>query len=116
MKRTVKCAKLYGIGDLRYEDAAFPECGGDEVIVQVKSCGICGSDLGRVYVKGTYTFPTVIGHEFSGRVVVDPLEGLQTKMYAYFRFCPALSVKAAKTATMPPAKITIITVQGAMAE
>lgn len=46
MKRTVKCAKLYGIGDLRYEDAAFPECGGDEVIVQVKSCGICGSDLG----------------------------------------------------------------------
>ena len=65
MKRTVKCAKLYGIGDLRYEEAPFPECGGDEVIVQVKSCGICGSDLGRVYVKGTYTFPTVIGHEFS---------------------------------------------------
>ena len=53
MNKTVKCAKLYGIGDLRYEEAPFPECGGDEVIVKVMSCGICGSDLGRVYVKGT---------------------------------------------------------------
>ena len=73
MNKTVKCAKLYGIGDLQYEEAPFPECGVDEVIVKVMSCGICGSDLGRVYVKGTYTFPTVIGHEFSGRVVFDPL-------------------------------------------
>ena len=31
-------------------------------------CGVCGSDIPRTFVKGTYHFPTVIGHEFSGTV------------------------------------------------
>lgn len=52
--------------------------------MQVKSCGICGSDLGRAYAKGTYTFPTVIGHEFSGRVVFDPLERLTNENVCVF--------------------------------
>ena len=96
MNKTVKCAKLYGIGDLRYEEAPFPECGGDEVIVKVMSCGICGSDLGRVYVKGTYTFPTVIGHEFSGRVVFDPL-GLMTNGGAcVFPLLPCFKCKSCR--------------------
>lgn len=94
MNKTVKCAKLYGIGDLRYEEAPFPECGVDEVIVKVKSCGICGSDLGRVYVKGTYTFPTVIGHEFSGRVVFDPLGLMTNENVCVFPLLPCFKCKS----------------------
>ena len=69
VKPSIKCARLYGIGDLRYDNTDYPVCGEGEVIVQVKNCGICGSDIGRVYVKGTYHFPTIIGHEFAGKVV-----------------------------------------------
>jgi L-iditol 2-dehydrogenase len=56
----MKCANLHGINDLRYEDIPKPECKDDQVLVQVKNCGICGSDIPRVYSKGTYYFPTVI--------------------------------------------------------
>ena len=31
--------------------------------------GICGSDIPRVFTKGTYHFPTIIGHEFAGEIV-----------------------------------------------
>ena len=72
----MKCANLHGINDLRYEDIPKPECKDDQVLVQVKNCGICGSDIPRVYSKGTYYFPTVIGHEFSGKVVFVPQKEL----------------------------------------
>jgi L-iditol 2-dehydrogenase len=49
------------------------------VLVRVAFCGICGSDIPRVFVKGTYHFPTVIGHEFSGTVAAcgPDVEGFQ---------------------------------------
>lgn len=49
--KTMMCANLHGIRDLRYEEIAMPECAQDEVLVRVKSCGICGSDIGRVYTN-----------------------------------------------------------------
>ena len=56
---------------MRYEDVAMPEICDDEVLVKIKYCGICGSDIGRVFKNGTYHFPTIPGHEFSGQVVED---------------------------------------------
>ena len=56
---------LHGVGDLRYEAVPRPVPQADEVLLQVKAVGICGSDIPRVFTKGTYHFPTVIGHEFS---------------------------------------------------
>jgi L-iditol 2-dehydrogenase len=46
-------------------------------LVRVDACGVCGSDIPRVFEKGTYRFPTIPGHEFSGTVLqsgdgVDP--------------------------------------------
>jgi L-iditol 2-dehydrogenase len=38
------------------------------VLVRIGSCGICGSDVPRVFTKGTYSFPTVCGHEFAGTI------------------------------------------------
>lgn len=89
--KTMKCANLHGINDLRYEDIPVPECGEDEVLVKVESCGICGSDIARVYSKGTYHFPTVIGHEFSGRVVWDPQKVLTEKKVAVFPLLPCFT-------------------------
>lgn len=69
----MKAYVLHGVNDLRYEDVPIPECPKGWAIVQVKSAGICSSDIARVFTKGTYHFPTIPGHEFSGVVysVVD---------------------------------------------
>ena len=60
---------LHAVGDMRYESVPRPVPGDGEVLVRIGYCGVCGSDLPRVFVKGTYHFPTIIGHEFSGTVV-----------------------------------------------
>ncbi|MCP4641014.1 MAG: galactitol-1-phosphate 5-dehydrogenase [bacterium] len=62
----MKACVLHGIGDLRCEDAPDPVPGAGEVLVRIRACGVCGSDIPRVFTKGTYTFPTIPGHEFSG--------------------------------------------------
>ena len=93
----MKCANLHGIHDLRYEDIPSPECQEDEVLVQVLNCGICGSDIPRVYSKGTYHFPTVIGHEFSGKVVSDPLGQLTGKKVAVFPLLPCFQCESCKS-------------------
>ena len=64
----MKAYSLHNVDDLRYEDIPIPECKPGWVIVQVKAAGICSSDVPRVFTKGTYHFPTVPGHEFSGIV------------------------------------------------
>lgn len=89
--KTMKCANLHGINDLRYEDIPMPECGEDEVLVKVESCGICGSDIPRVFTKGTYHFPTVIGHEFSGKVIYDSKNEYVGKKVAVFPLLPCFA-------------------------
>jgi len=68
-EKTMKANALHGVDDLRYEDVPMPTLGEGEVLVRVRACGICGSDLPRVLQNGTYHFPTIIGHEFAGEVV-----------------------------------------------
>ncbi|MDR1291886.1 MAG: galactitol-1-phosphate 5-dehydrogenase [Clostridiales Family XIII bacterium] len=65
----MKACVLHGIGDLRYEDAPMPEIADDEVLLRIRAAGICGSDVPRVFTKGTYRFPTIPGHEFAGEAV-----------------------------------------------
>ncbi len=94
MKKTVKCANLHAVNDLRYEETLLEKLKKDEVLVQVKSCGICGSDIDRVYKKGTYHFPTIIGHEFSGKVVYDVEEKLTDKNVVIFPLLPCFKCKS----------------------
>lgn len=73
----MKAWVLHGINDFRMEMVKKPMPEDDEVLVAVKAAGICGSDIPRVYRTGTYSYPTIPGHEFSGIVVktgteVDP--------------------------------------------
>lgn len=64
----MKAYVLHGIGDLRYEDCPIPKIPSGWALVRVLAAGICSSDIPRIFEKGTYHFPTIPGHEFSGRV------------------------------------------------
>lgn len=59
---------LHGIGDLRFETVEEPAVREQEVLVQVKAAGICGSDIPRIYQNGAHVHPLIPGHEFSGVV------------------------------------------------
>ncbi|MBD5511031.1 MAG: galactitol-1-phosphate 5-dehydrogenase [Lachnospiraceae bacterium] len=59
---------LHDINDFRLETVEKPALKKDEVLVAVKAAGICGSDIPRVYKTGTYAYPLIPGHEFSGLV------------------------------------------------
>jgi L-iditol 2-dehydrogenase len=65
----MKAANLYAPGDIRLEDVPLPRPAKGEVLIKVKACGVCGSDIPRVMQTGTYRFPTIPGHEFTGEVV-----------------------------------------------
>ncbi len=65
----MKAWVLHEIGDFRLEEVEEPELAKEEALVAVKAAGICGSDIPRVYRTGTYSYPTIPGHEFSGKVV-----------------------------------------------
>jgi L-iditol 2-dehydrogenase len=59
---------------LVYEDVPEPTYGADEVLIEVKSCGVCGSDVhGMDGSTGRRIPPVIMGHEASGVIVeTDP--------------------------------------------
>lgn len=66
----MKAYVLHEIGDFRLETVPDPIPKENEVIVAVRAAGICGSDISRIYKSGTYSYPLIPGHEFSG-IVTD---------------------------------------------
>ena len=62
----MKSLLLKGPGELVFEDVTVPEVSDDEVLVEVKYCGICGSDLHTIPDCLLYPAGTYLGHEFSG--------------------------------------------------
>lgn len=64
--------KFYGKHDLRVEECGVPELGPADVLIQVKACGVCGTDV-HIFEgdqgAAEVTPPTILGHEFSGVVV-----------------------------------------------
>lgn len=65
----MKSAVFYGKHDLRVENSPMPKVAPEDILIQVKACGICGTDV-HIYEgdKGAaeVTPPTILGHEFSG--------------------------------------------------
>lgn len=87
----MKACVLHGIGDLRYGEVRMPEPLSGEVRLKISACGICGSDIPRVFEKGTYRFPLIPGHEFSGvvdKVGPDVDECLMRRSMAVFPLIP----------------------------
>lgn len=72
---------------LQVKETPKPEIAPDQVLIRVKACGVCGSDMhfyetdaqNYILYPGLTKFPAILGHEFSGEVVrigdaVDDLE------------------------------------------
>jgi L-iditol 2-dehydrogenase len=67
----MKALVLEQYHQLTYKDVPEPQIQPDEVLVQVKACGICGSDVhGIDGSTGRRVPPIIMGHEASG-VIVD---------------------------------------------
>jgi L-iditol 2-dehydrogenase len=68
-----RAAVLYGVKDLRIEERPTPRPGPGELLIEVRSVGVCGSDV-HYYEHGRIGHfvveqPLVLGHEASGVVV-----------------------------------------------
>lgn len=66
MQALVKTAS--GPGNLELREMPVPHIERDEVLIRVRACGICGSDLKIQDDQHPYTPPVVVGHEFSGEI------------------------------------------------
>jgi L-iditol 2-dehydrogenase len=66
MRALVKTAK--GKGFVELKDVPTPTIGDDEVLINVKACGICGTDLHIYHDEFPYYPPVILGHEFSGTI------------------------------------------------
>ena len=72
----MKAAVFYGPRDIKTEEVEMPEINDNEILIKVKACGICGTDL-HMYKLGLFsevlTRPLekggIPGHEVSGDVV-----------------------------------------------
>ena len=67
----MKAAVFYGKHDLRVMDQPVPVPGAGQVQIQVRACGICGTDI-HIFEgdEGAAKSPagTILGHEFSGEI------------------------------------------------
>lgn len=67
----MRAALFYEVGQpLVVEDVASPLPAQGEVLLKVRACGICGSDIHIAYegITPTAFRPIILGHEFSGEI------------------------------------------------
>lgn len=65
----MKAVLIYGINDIRIQEWETPIPKTGEILIKVKACAICGTDL-RIIQNGhkAIKFPAIIGHEVAGVV------------------------------------------------
>ena len=76
-KLTYLGSKVWRNPRTEFVDKEVPKPGPTDVIIEVKACGICGSDVhmlqsdedGYIFYPGLTAFPVTLGHEFSGKVI-----------------------------------------------
>ena len=74
MKGKMKAWVFYEPLKMEFKEVDIPQLGPDEVLVRIKACGICGSDISYYWGYSsletkTGKGPLVLGHELSGEVV-----------------------------------------------
>ncbi|MDH4041970.1 MAG: alcohol dehydrogenase catalytic domain-containing protein [Gammaproteobacteria bacterium] len=68
----MRVLNIHGVNDVRLDPVAAPAPGSKDVVVRVKACGICGSDLTYIKLGGIHRKPggtTPIGHEAAGEII-----------------------------------------------
>lgn len=69
----MRVLNIHGVNDVRLDPIDPPRPGHKDVVIKVKACGVCGSDLSYIKVGGIHRKPggvTPIGHEAAGEVIV----------------------------------------------
>lgn len=66
----MKAAMLKGIEDLHYGDYPAPRPGPDDLLLRVRACAVCATDV-KIYHHGhrLIKFPRITGHEVTGEVL-----------------------------------------------
>jgi L-iditol 2-dehydrogenase len=62
----MRAAVHAGAGEIRLESRPAPAIGAGEILLRVRGCGLCGSDLAKL--RGPAPRPAVLGHEVVGEV------------------------------------------------
>ena len=68
----MKALARYGkeFGGYRMIDVPEPECGPEDIIIEIKAAAICGADMKHYKVdNGSDKFNSIRGHEFAGEIV-----------------------------------------------
>jgi L-iditol 2-dehydrogenase len=82
--KMMKQQLLYGIGDLRFEDTPKPEVGPKDMLIAVKACAVCPTDVRKFKTgdHGVPYWPFNMGHEWAGDVVEvgDEVQGFRVGM------------------------------------
>jgi len=63
---------IHGVDEVRLDPLDPPHPGNKDVVVRVKACGICGSDLTYIKLGGIHRKPggvTPLGHEAAGEII-----------------------------------------------
>lgn len=63
----MKAVIYHAYNDIRVENLPIPSISGQELLVKVQGCGLCGSDIIKVQQHGPP--PIVLGHELTGTIV-----------------------------------------------
>ncbi len=64
---TMHAAVYRGVNDVRVETVPVPDIGPGEVLVRIRACGICGTDLKKIHT-GSHSAPRIFGHEMTGEI------------------------------------------------
>jgi L-iditol 2-dehydrogenase len=66
--KTMRAGVYREKGVVRVEEVAVPEVGDGEVLIKVAACGVCGTDIKKIF-QGYVEPPQILGHELAGTVV-----------------------------------------------
>ena len=66
--KTMRAGVFREKGIVRVEDVPVPEVGAKEVLIKVAACGICGTDIKKIFHRYVEP-PQILGHELAGTVV-----------------------------------------------
>jgi L-iditol 2-dehydrogenase len=66
--KTMQAGVYRGKGIVRVEEVPVPEVGHGEVLIKVAACGVCGTDIKKIFY-GYVEPPQILGHEVAGTVV-----------------------------------------------
>ena len=66
--KTMRAGVYREKGIVRVEEVPVPEVGDGEVLIKVAACGVCGTDIKKIFYRYVEP-PQILGHELAGTVV-----------------------------------------------